>query len=157
LAEKLQSFYSLGHDSICGYVFKDGELVYHCVDCAVDNTCVFCQNCWNASDHVGHNFKYHRSGGGGVCDCGDAEAWNPKGFCKHHSGGIVQEGEEKEDPFEGVPQNVVDALNQFFPNVMKEIVKHVDRLYDGFVRPAMGTMTFSKEERIVISLHNDDW
>jgi hypothetical protein len=55
LSEKFDSFYNLGQDTVCGYVFKEGELVYHCVDCAVDNTCVFCQQCFNKSDHVGHS------------------------------------------------------------------------------------------------------
>ena len=158
LAEKFDAFYKLGQDTVCGYVFKEGELVFHCVDCAVDNTCVFCQHCFNASDHEGHSVKYHRSGGGGVCDCGDTEAWNPRGFCKHHSGGLADEhGATTSDPFDGVPDSVVDALRIFFPAVLEEIVAYADQLHASFVRPAMGTMTFEPEDRVVISLHNDDW
>ena len=33
----------------------------------------------NNSNRVGHRVRYLPSAGG-ICDCGDAEAWNPKGF-----------------------------------------------------------------------------
>jgi len=145
LADKFDTFYNLGQDTICGYVFKEGELVYHCVDCAVDNTCVFCQKCFNSSDHKGHQVKYQRSGGGGVCDCGDEEAWDPKGFCKQHSHNTSNTNERgikgvtvAQDPLEGIPDNVVQALEIFFPAVLNEIISIADLHYLSFVQPAMG-------------------
>ncbi len=88
---------------------------------------------------------------------------------KHHNGGIFgcgSDGDDDEnhdhqdkeiDPFEGVPASVVKALNIFFPAVLSELLNHFDKVYESFVCPAMGTMCHAPEERIVISLHNDDW
>lgn len=35
-------------------------------------------------DHKGHNYIQYGSVNG-CCDCGNAEAWNEKGFCKTHA------------------------------------------------------------------------
>ena len=69
---------------VCGKVFRDGDLAYTCLDCRTDGTCVFCEECFINSNHVGHRVRYHRTGAGGICDCGDHEAWDPAGFCDQH-------------------------------------------------------------------------
>lgn len=70
----------------CGHIFHRGDLVYSCRDCEVDSTCVLCESCFNASDHVGHNVLFHRTAvqTGGCCDCGDVEAWCREGMCVAH-------------------------------------------------------------------------
>ena len=70
----------------CGHIFHRGDLVYSCRDCEVDGTCVLCESCFNASDHVGHNVLFHRTAvhTGGCCDCGDDEAWCVEGMCAAH-------------------------------------------------------------------------
>ena len=45
-------------------------------------------------DHVGHNYTMNFTGGG-VCDCGDEEAWSPKGFCRFHA---FNDGDGDGDP-----------------------------------------------------------
>ena len=47
---------------------------------------MFCQACFQNSDHEGHDYYMHRTSAGGCCDCGDIEAWDSKGFCKNHRG-----------------------------------------------------------------------
>ena len=71
---------------VCGRVFLDGDLAYTCLDCRTDATCIICEECFNNSNHVGHRVRYHRTSAGGICDCGDAEAWKPEGFCDQHCG-----------------------------------------------------------------------
>ena len=39
-----------------------------------------------AGQHEGHSYFIYRSACGGCCDCGDASAWAPSGFCSRHSG-----------------------------------------------------------------------
>lgn len=48
-------------NATCGYVFPSEDLIYTCHDCAVDDTCVLCQNCFNPEDHKGHRIRYYRS------------------------------------------------------------------------------------------------
>ncbi|XP_037397971.1 E3 ubiquitin-protein ligase UBR1 isoform X5 [Pygocentrus nattereri] len=68
----------------CGRVFKEGETVYSCRDCAIDPTCVLCMDCFQNSVHKGHRYKMHASSGGGFCDCGDLEAWKTGPCCSQH-------------------------------------------------------------------------
>ncbi|XP_061600229.1 E3 ubiquitin-protein ligase UBR1 [Cololabis saira] len=75
---------------LCGRVFKEGETVYSCRDCAIDPTCVLCMDCFQDSVHKSHRYKMHASSGGGFCDCGDLEAWKIGPCCsKHDPGGAT--------------------------------------------------------------------
>ncbi|CEH14174.1 N-end rule pathway, recognition component UBR1 [Ceraceosorus bombacis] len=69
----------------CGHVFKKGEAIYRCRDCGLDDTCVQCAPCFNASSHEGHDIVFSVSASsGGCCDCGDDEAWKNHLGCKYH-------------------------------------------------------------------------
>ncbi|KAF3701229.1 E3 ubiquitin-protein ligase UBR1 [Channa argus] len=74
---------------LCGRVFKDGETVYSCRDCAIDPTCVLCMDCFQDSVHKNHRYKMHGSLGGGFCDCGDVEAWKIGPCCSKHNPGAA--------------------------------------------------------------------
>ncbi|CAN9502154.1 unnamed protein product [Ophioblennius macclurei] len=74
---------------LCGRVFKSGETVYSCRDCAIDPTCVLCMDCFQESVHKGHRYKMHASSGGGFCDCGDVEAWKIGPYCSKHDPGAA--------------------------------------------------------------------
>ncbi|KAI4115856.1 MAG: hypothetical protein LQ345_003622 [Seirophora villosa] len=70
----------------CGHIFKNAEAVYRCRNCEVDETCVLCSRCFNASQHDGHIISVnHSSGNGGCCDCGDPEAWATPVDCAIHA------------------------------------------------------------------------
>ncbi|KAJ2722882.1 E3 ubiquitin-protein ligase ubr1 [Coemansia sp. Benny D115] len=70
----------------CGHVFKRGEGVYRCKSCSIDDTCVLCTRCFQATDHTGHDTSFSvNSGTGGCCDCGDPEAWKIPLRCRHHN------------------------------------------------------------------------
>ncbi|XP_029972547.1 E3 ubiquitin-protein ligase UBR1 isoform X2 [Salarias fasciatus] len=85
--EKLQQGSS--SSQLCGRVFKAGETVYSCRDCAIDPTCVLCMDCFQESVHKGHRYKMHASSGGGFCDCGDVEAWKIGPYCSKHDPGAA--------------------------------------------------------------------
>ncbi|KAJ1888714.1 E3 ubiquitin-protein ligase ubr1, partial [Coemansia sp. S17] len=52
----------------------------------MDDTCVLCTRCFQATDHSGHDTSFSvNSGTGGCCDCGDPEAWKIPLRCRHHS------------------------------------------------------------------------
>ncbi|OQR90247.1 hypothetical protein THRCLA_09396 [Thraustotheca clavata] len=69
---------------VCGYMFKQNDISWSCRDCEMDETCVLCQTCFQNSNHEGHQVFFHRTSPGGMCDCGDAEAWRPEGMCPAH-------------------------------------------------------------------------
>lgn len=69
----------------CGHIFKNGEATYRCRTCTLDDTCVLCSRCFDASDHTGHLVNVSISpGNSGCCDCGDAEAWRIPVHCTIH-------------------------------------------------------------------------
>ncbi|XP_066525852.1 E3 ubiquitin-protein ligase UBR1 isoform X2 [Hoplias malabaricus] len=85
--QKLQQRNCGTSSQLCGRVFKEGETVYSCRDCAIDPTCVLCMDCFQNSVHKGHRYKMHASSGGGFCDCGDLEAWKTGPCCSQHDPG----------------------------------------------------------------------
>lgn len=76
--------YSHAIDKPCARLFKAGDLVYRCEECGFDDTCVLCSYCFNEQDHLGHSVLVYTSSGtsGGVCDCGDPEAFVSTLHCK---------------------------------------------------------------------------
>ncbi|KAH9947349.1 hypothetical protein B0H21DRAFT_339112 [Amylocystis lapponica] len=69
----------------CGHIFKKGESCFRCKDCAIDDSCVLCSRCFEATDHVDHNVSFFiAQQSGGCCDCGDAEAWRMSIHCPYH-------------------------------------------------------------------------
>ncbi|XP_062252629.1 E3 ubiquitin-protein ligase UBR1 [Platichthys flesus] len=91
--DPLEGLEKLKNDSassqLCGRVFKEGETVYSCRDCAIDPTCVLCMDCFQNSLHKSHRYKMHASSGGGFCDCGDVEAWKIGPCCSKHDPGAA--------------------------------------------------------------------
>ena len=43
-----------------------------------------CKNCFDKSDHKGHDILEYK--GRGFCDCGNPKLWDQKGFCQEHGG-----------------------------------------------------------------------
>nr|CCA19030.1 conserved hypothetical protein [Albugo laibachii Nc14] len=78
-------------NAYCGYIFQKNDLAFNCKTCQADETCVICLHCYEHSDHQGHEIYFHTTLPGGICDCGDAEAWKPSGFCVSHRQDPVEE------------------------------------------------------------------
>jgi hypothetical protein len=72
---------------VCQFPFKRNDIVWVCRTCQADETCVLCHMCYKQSNHDGHDVAFYHAQAGGCCDCGDPDAWDPKGFCPHHGGG----------------------------------------------------------------------
>ena len=70
---------------VCAKPLKAGDVAWKCEDCEKDPTCIICQDCFHKSDHTGHRV-WLKTNVGGCCDCGDPDAWDPKGFCSDHKG-----------------------------------------------------------------------
>ncbi|KAI0719055.1 hypothetical protein C8T65DRAFT_604021 [Cerioporus squamosus] len=69
----------------CGHIFKKGESCFRCKDCALDDSCVLCSRCFEATDHTDHNVSFFiAQQSGGCCDCGDVEAWRHPIDCPYH-------------------------------------------------------------------------
>ncbi|TPX46254.1 hypothetical protein SeLEV6574_g03322 [Synchytrium endobioticum] len=110
----------------CGHVFKKGEGVHRCRDCALDSTCVFCDRCFNASNHEGHDTSFSlSSSGGGCCDCGDPEAWKVPIDCRFHSPNISPSSTHLHDDniLEPLPLELLSSINKTIVTVTEFILQ----------------------------------
>jgi hypothetical protein len=106
----------------CSVVWKKGDWIYHCKDCERDRQCAFCVDCFDESLHVGHNYTIGRAAGG-ICDCGDVNAWNPDTFCNNHR---LREFSDFEKSFFQTPSFALglDTLVRHLGEAIDEIVKN---------------------------------
>ncbi|EKX40376.1 hypothetical protein GUITHDRAFT_142869 [Guillardia theta CCMP2712] len=139
----LSSLKETGFSSKCGHVFESEEWIYKCLQCCADPTCCFCSKCFENSPcrKLGHRTQLARSPGGGCCDCGDPEAWNPSSFCSIHQ--AKSEETCKEDR---VPQQLLRFAPLLFNHVLEYccdgLLCNEDAEYDG--------------DGFLAVLHNDD-
>ncbi|XP_017164327.1 E3 ubiquitin-protein ligase UBR2 [Poecilia reticulata] len=110
-----------GAAALCGHVFKVGEPTYSCRECAADPTCVLCMQCFLASAHRHHRYRMTTSGGGGFCDCGDAEAWKTGPSCQNHTP-ADQNRESEEDPVSLLPPAVEERSSSIFSIILQYAV-----------------------------------
>ena len=109
LLQKLYENQTLG-TGLCRKLLKAGKDVgYQCLDCQKDPTCIICSECFEKSNHVGHRV-FLKQVVGGMCDCGDKDAWDVKGNCSDHQG-FVKEDNVLPQKFKN---KLTETLKQFF-------------------------------------------
>uniref|UniRef100_A0A673BI29 E3 ubiquitin-protein ligase n=1 Tax=Sphaeramia orbicularis TaxID=375764 RepID=A0A673BI29_9TELE len=127
---------------LCGHVFRVGEPTYSCRECAADPTCVLCMQCFLGSVHKDHRYRMTTSGGGGFCDCGDAEAWKKGPYCQKHTPKESSRYSE-EDPVAQLPPEMVARSCSIFSILLKYAVDMLtwdqeDQLPAGLQPPERG-------------------
>ncbi|XP_033468365.1 E3 ubiquitin-protein ligase UBR2 isoform X2 [Epinephelus lanceolatus] len=127
---------------LCGHVFKVGEPTYSCRECAADPTCVLCMKCFLGSVHKEHRYRMTTSGGGGFCDCGDAEAWKKGPYCQKHTP-TSNNRDTEEDPVTLLPADMVSRAFSIFSTILKYAVdmltwEQEDQLPAGLEPPDRG-------------------
>jgi len=94
----------------CGHIFKSGEATYRCKTCTLDDTCVLCSKCFDASDHLHHMVYVSVSpGNSGCCDCGDAEAWRLPVNCAIHTADQSRPYTESSEAAQ-LPQDLAESI-----------------------------------------------
>ncbi|KAG9408155.1 E3 ubiquitin-protein ligase ubr2 [Aphanomyces cochlioides] len=112
---------------VCGYMFKNNDIAWNCRTCQADDTCVLCQTCFQNSNHEGHEVFFHRTAPGGMCDCGDVEAWKPEGFCKDHTGSAESDHKmELPAPFDRIIRSVIAEFVRFITFVAQHSIDSFD-------------------------------
>ena len=89
--------------------------------CAVDNTCVLCEKCFNEGDHQEHEVTITvSSGSGGSCDCGDVEAWKPEAqyACRWHRKTEKAPNSDVHMSEGGLSEDDTQKLNAFFGDLL---------------------------------------
>lgn len=70
----------------CGRLFHRGETIFRCLTCSHDELCAVCYQCFHQQNHEGHRVHVYvtQLDRGGVCDCGDHEAWVTDNVCPYY-------------------------------------------------------------------------
>ena len=105
----------------CGHIFKNGEATYRCRTCTVDDTCVLCSRCFEASDHTNHMvFVGISPGNSGCCDCGDEEAWRIPVNCAIHTArdGSNTTGKGKQRQPHQMPEDLAESIQMTIGRVL---------------------------------------
>jgi len=91
-------------------------------NCALDETCVFCSRCFQATNHEGHDVTFSvNTGSGGCCDCGDPEAWKRPIHCVYHSPDASSPDSsefEKIQYEEILPHDLLDSIHTTISTVL---------------------------------------
>lgn len=99
---------NVGQRGVCGAVWGDNDIAYHCRTCEHDPTCAICVPCFQNGDHQDHDYSIIYTGGG-CCDCGDVTAWKRDGFCSKHKGA------EKIQP---LPEEFADSVGPVLESLL---------------------------------------
>ncbi|GKZ00839.1 hypothetical protein MPSEU_001035600 [Mayamaea pseudoterrestris] len=119
---QLDQSVSVPRRQVCQHPFKRNDIVWVCRTCQADETCVLCHDCFKQSHHEGHDVAFYHAQAGGCCDCGDADAWDPAGFCPHHG------------PPSGDDNNDHESSTVLSPQVMERVRGVVPATVDWMVQ-----------------------
>jgi E3 ubiquitin-protein ligase UBR1 len=100
----------------CGRKFRKGEPIYRCVTCSKDESSGLCLDCFVEEDHKAHDVipLICQRENGGVCDCGDEDAWKLEVKCPHHGVPEVPESD--------IPDQLKESLLKTFEIVLDFII-----------------------------------
>ncbi|POM66335.1 Hypothetical protein PHPALM_17819 [Phytophthora palmivora] len=114
--------------TLCGYLFQRNDIVFNCKTCQSDETCVLCLKCFQNGNHEGHDVFFHRTSPGGVCDCGDSEAWAPEGFCVYHGQRDGDAATANSDHHaDSLPDEIVQVADALFTAIVDFCVEMAKR------------------------------
>jgi hypothetical protein len=137
-----------GPRKVCQYQFRKNDIVWICRSCQTDETCVLCNDCFQDSAHEGHEVYFYHSQAGGCCDCGDAGAWKPEGFCTKH-------GHKIDDPLVGIPGTLKARSELLLNEIALFLIQFCER-YVATYNLSSPSPDSSPESLFCIRLHNDD-
>eukprot|EP00397_Hematodinium_sp_SG-2012_P000815 GEMP01000816.1.p1 GENE.GEMP01000816.1~~GEMP01000816.1.p1 ORF type:complete len:1774 (+),score=346.40 GEMP01000816.1:117-5438(+) len=115
----------------CDAVWYGDTIAYGCKTCGLSSASCICVNCFDLSEHEGHEFYISRSDYG-CCDCGDPFAWKPSGFCSRHPG-----PSSAVNPRDFIDQTLLHRIRVVVRQFVRELVNCRPGLWEGLqlVRP----------------------
>lgn len=122
----------------CGVKFIKGEPIYKCSTCGIDDTSGICVHCFDESHHEGHDYAMvicHRENGG-ICDCGNTEAWSDAFNC------VLKDATEVDEST--IPVELKDSLLRTMETAIDYVVDVMSNAYTR-LNPINGTEDVLKD------------
>ncbi|KAK9759778.1 E3 ubiquitin-protein ligase ubr1, partial [Basidiobolus ranarum] len=108
----------------CGHLFEDGEVVYHCRTCAVNNAC---SRCFLSTKHQEHDT--HSSINSGLaerCSCGDSDEYGlsyPHHSTKCDSSDEYSSADSLMDTKQVLPDDLLESVRKTVATVLDFILE----------------------------------
>ncbi|KAI5955118.1 hypothetical protein KGF54_001679 [Candida jiufengensis] len=129
----------------CSRIFHKGEPIFRCLTCSYDETCALCSHCYQPSEHEGHDVHIGicLRENGGVCDCGDPEAWVRDFKCPYALNELNFQDQILPDEFyDSILKTIGNALD-FIIDVMIHSDLHLDEIEEMNVEKVLDNTKFS--------------
>jgi len=111
----------------CDAVWYGDTIAYGCKTCGLSSASCICVNCFDLSEHEGHEFYISRSDYG-CCDCGDPFAWRPTGFCTRHPGPNTEI-----NPRDFIPETLLTRIRIVIRQFVRHLVNSRPGTWEGLV------------------------
>ena len=116
---------SIQNTGICGKLIEENDGGWKCKDCELQNSSLYCIDCFIKQKHLGHDIYFYPSVGGGICDCGDNLVIKPEGFCDKHKGDFTNMKDLMDFIKSSIDEKLLDNINNIFNKI---ILLFIDRI-----------------------------
>ncbi|WRT68366.1 uncharacterized protein IL334_005342 [Kwoniella shivajii] len=110
---------------ICGKVLQRFERTFTCKTCAINPSVILCAECFQSSDHEGHEVLFGQSYSfSASCDCGDPSAWKSNSYigCSNHP--KLEQGEKPTQTLKyDIPDNLLIAIHKTIVIILEFIIQ----------------------------------
>nr|XP_019011443.1 ubiquitin-protein ligase [Kwoniella pini CBS 10737]OCF50224.1 ubiquitin-protein ligase [Kwoniella pini CBS 10737] len=135
LAKGKGSIRKVRNGTICGKVLNRFERTFTCKTCAINPSVVLCADCFQASNHEGHEVLFGQSYSfSASCDCGDPSAWRSSATingnlnpgkavgCSHHPPLAKNEKPTQTLKYE-IPDNLLLSIHRTIVIILEFIIQ----------------------------------
>ncbi|CAD8185876.1 unnamed protein product [Paramecium octaurelia] len=107
----------------CSTLISTNELSYQCFTCGIEATHIYCKECFDPKQHLGHQCIINGKSKG-MCDCGCEYIISRHGFCSKHKNYVQDENDEVVNTSIKVKKRITYILKTligYFTSWMKQI------------------------------------
>ncbi|CAK63119.1 unnamed protein product (macronuclear) [Paramecium tetraurelia] len=107
----------------CQALISNNELSFQCFTCGIEATHIYCQECFDPNQHLGHQCIINGKSKG-LCDCGSESIISKQGFCSKHRNYVLDDDDEIKNISIKVQKkitNILQSLIVTFTSTMKQI------------------------------------
>ena len=121
---------SIQNTATCGKLIEEGGGGWKCKDCELQNSSLYCNDCFIKEKHLGHDIYFYPSVGNGICDCGDNLVLKKEGFCDKHKGDYTNMKDLMDFIKSSIDEKSSDNINNIFNKIILLFVDIIKNLED---------------------------
>ena len=120
---------SIQNTATCGKLIEEGGGGWKCKDCELQNSSLYCIDCFIKQKHLGHDI-YFNPRASGFCDCGVNLVLKPEGFCDKHKGDYTNMKDLMDFIKSSIDEKLLDNINNIFNKIILLFIDRIKNLKD---------------------------